>query len=99
MTWLRYILSLLPWLFVLAWWYWLYREKRLRVRIMAVGTFLATFLMLTIYSVMTAASMVEVDFAWGEILFNLVISTLFSLTVLAWWPILGRGLKKIDINW
>lgn len=98
-SWLRQMMSLVPLLVVFAYWHKWYRSKELRIRIMALTAALGAFLGLSLHSILLLTSSDVRSFTADDLVTNLVISVLFGGTFLTWWPILGKGLRRVGIRW
>ena len=97
--WLMYALALAPWIPILAVWVRRYRAGSLRVRFMgltaAVGAFVGLSLPLSLSAVLWESAV-----PLGETLFTVsIVSVLFGLAFLTWWPILRKSLSKRGILW
>ena len=98
-SYLRQLISLIPLVVVFVYWYRSYQARELRVRIMAITAAIGAFLGLSIHSVLLPVTNVSSSFTSEDLLTKLIISLLFGVTFLTWWPILGKGLKKVGITW
>lgn len=97
--WLTYALALIPWIPVLASWIRRYRAGQLRVRFMGLTAAGGSFIGLGL-QVFLSEALGDSIVPLGEMPVTvLVTSVLIGLAVLAWWPILRKGLSKKGILW
>lgn len=87
------------WVTVLALWSFLYRRGKLRIRLMATTVAAAVFVQLTAAEVFLIQDRVVAPLGFRALADKIAISALSGGTVLLWWPILGKGLRRIGIRW
>ena len=88
-----------PFVPLLVWWWLLMRSGRLRIRVMAATTAAAVFASLTCVELFLVEAPVNPPFGLRALAFKLIVATAIGATILLWWPILGKGLRRMGIKW
>ena len=84
---------------VLLWWAILFRRGQLRIRFMAACLTAAVFAALCYVDVFMLGRTLGDSLALQPLATKSAIALAMGATILFWWPILGKSLRRIGIMW
>jgi hypothetical protein len=96
---LREFVGLVPLLAAFAIWAPLFLKRKLRVRTMACTVAVGVFLSLCLADLVVLSRPVGEVLSPRQLAVKAAIATVFGATMLTWWPMLGKGLRRIGILW